>query len=68
MAKLTIDINDNSWPKLQLVINGQDQFGRAVVIDSKERFDLAYTKFENDVHNALRPIVDSVIQFHKRGQ
>jgi hypothetical protein len=68
VAKIDITINTNSWPKLQMVINANDEFGKSILVDSKERYDLAYTKFENDLHNVLRPIVESVVKSQKRGQ
>ena len=68
MAKIDITINTNSWPKLQMVISANDEFGRPILVDSKERYDLAYTKFENDLHNVLRPVVESVVKSKTRGQ
>ena len=68
VAKIDITINTNSWPKLQMVISANDEFGRPILVDSKERYDLAYTKFENDLHNVLRPIVESVVKSKTRGQ
>ena len=51
-----------------MVISANDEFGRPILVDSKERYDLAYTKFENDLHNVLRPIVESVVKSKTRGQ
>lgn len=68
MAEIKITINSNNWPKLQMVTQATDEFGGATMRESKQKFDLAYGHFENELHNILRPIVESVINFKKRGQ
>jgi hypothetical protein len=68
MAKIDITINTNSWPKLQMVISAHDEFGQSIMREKKERYDLAYTSFENEIHNVLRPIIESVVKSQKRGQ
>lgn len=68
MAEITITINDNSWPKLQMVVKAIDAFGKPILLETKQTYDLAYGNFENAIHNVLKPVVDSVVQSKKRGQ
>lgn len=61
MVKLDVAIDDRLWPKLTIVITRTDLNGRKHVQTRTHIYDSAYTQFENDLHNHLRPMVDQLI-------
>ena len=65
LSRLTITIDDNFWPKLHIAGDRVSSTGDRVAFDEKQTYDLAYTAFENTVHNQLRPLVEEIIRRRK---
>lgn len=66
MAKLEITITDINWPSLTMSGRATDDNGQVRVIANKVKYDQAYTQFENDLHNVLRPLIETTIQRRTR--
>jgi hypothetical protein len=62
---ISITIFDDKWPNLTLVGRREGNCGVSAAITSNQQYDLAYNKFENDLHNLLRPAVDALITRRK---
>jgi len=65
LAKLEVEILTVNWPKLTIVAKATDDNGISKVLQNKVPYDQAYSQFENDLHNLLRPLVDTTIQKRK---
>lgn len=62
LVRLTFSIDDDQWPKLHIAGERTDSRGGRVAFGNKQQYDLAYTAFENDLHNQLRPLVAELIE------
>lgn len=60
--QLTFDVIDDCWPKLRVVAVVKLPDGRQLVFEDKVLYDQAYNKFENTLHNALRPLIEAVVK------
>lgn len=58
---ITIDLNDNFWPELQIVVND----GMGGVRSEKAMYDIAVNKFEPLVRDPVRKTIDSIIKRRK---
>ncbi len=62
MVKLEVTIDDRLWPKLSMVAKRVNLDGSPVVLTQSILYDQAYNKFEGDLHNMLRPMVEQLIK------
>jgi hypothetical protein len=62
LVRLSLSIDDQQWPKLHIAGERVDASGGRVAFDDKMQYDLAYTRFENTLHNQLRPLVQEIIE------
>lgn len=58
---IELDIVDNQWPHIRLVVN----YGNGVTRTLDSYYDVAATKFEPLVRDALRAVVDSIVRRRK---
>jgi len=65
LTRVTLTIDDQSWPKLHLSGERADTQGGRTVVDQKVQYDLAYSQFENALHNLLRPAVSEIVDRRK---
>lgn len=65
LTRVEFTIDDTQWPKLHIAGQRTSTRGEKTVFDQKAQYDLAYTQFENAVHNALRPAVTEIVERHK---
>lgn len=65
LTRITLTIDDTSWPKLHIAGLREGTQGDKVTFDQKIIFDQAYLQFENLLHNQLRPLVDELIRRRK---
>lgn len=61
-----VTINDDFWPQVSIVIRGTDANGVPFTRTNKAKYDGAYSQFEGDLHNVLRPVLQSLIDKRKR--
>lgn len=59
--RFEVTLVDHQWPDLKLILNVGGS-----VIEERVQYDIAQTKFEVTVQNALRRSVQRLIQSHKR--
>jgi hypothetical protein len=62
LVRLNLSIDDDQWPKLHIAGERMDSRGGRVAFDDRMQYDLAYTRFENTLHNQLRPLVAELIE------
>jgi hypothetical protein len=62
MVRLEVSIDDTLWPNLRLVVNRTNYDGSKQALTRNVQYDQAYSQFENDLHNHLRPMVDQLIK------
>ena len=62
MVRIEAVIDDRQWPKLSIVITRTNLDGTRAASQRSFLYDGAYSQFENDLHNQLRPAVDQLIQ------
>jgi len=63
--QITLTISDEKWPILTAVATRSSLSGSPAAVKETQQFDLAYGKFENLLHNQLRPAVDELIRRNK---
>lgn len=66
IVRVEFTIDDTTWPHLKLAGTRITTTGGRVAFDSKQTHDLAYVKFENDLHNQLRPAVEEIVSRRNR--
>jgi hypothetical protein len=62
MVRMEVTIDDRQWPKLSLLINRTGLSGQRTVHTRQFQYDGAYSQFENDLHNQLRPMIDELVK------
>jgi hypothetical protein len=60
MVRLEVSIDDTLWPQLKIVLLRTNLDGTKVSFIRKFQYDGAYSQFENDLHNHLRPMVEQL--------
>ena len=65
ITRITLTIDDQQWPKLHLAGERVGHTGDRTAFDQKVQYDLAYSQFENLLHNQLRPAVSEIIERRK---
>lgn len=66
MLKLEVTIHDQLYPQIVITVSRESWKQGKVVLQAKQQYDLAYGKAEEMVHNALRPMVDELINQHQQ--
>ena len=67
MLNMNVSINTDRWPLVTVVVT-HDSFVRGKVVSTQQvQYDVAYSKAEEMVHNALRPMVTELINRRKEG-
>jgi hypothetical protein len=61
MVRMEVVIDDTKWPKLKMVITRTSLNGTKTGIVKEWMYDGAYSQFENDLHNNLRPMVSELV-------
>lgn len=64
-TRVTFTIDDDLWPKLKIVGERMTDRGDRIAFIERAQYDLAYSQFENLVHNQLRPAVQQIIERRK---
>lgn len=64
--QINLTISDDRWPLLSAVGTRQGTCGASAVTKVSQQYDLAYTKFEEILHNLLRPAVEELIRRRKQ--
>jgi hypothetical protein len=62
MVKLEVSIDDQKWPKLKMTLTRTDINGQKHVLQNERQYDGAYSQFENDLHNHLRPMIEQLVK------
>ena len=66
LTRVEFTIDDTQWPKLSIAGTRVGTQGGKTVFDQRVQYDLAYSQFENLVHNQLRPAVQEIIERRKQ--
>lgn len=66
MLKLELVVHDEQWPLVTMTVTRESFTQGRVVQQEKKQYDLALGKAEEMVGNHLRPMMNEVIQRHKR--
>lgn len=61
MVRMEVVIDDVKWPKLKMVVTRSDLNGSKTGFVREWQYDGAYSQFENDLHNNLRPMVEQLV-------
>lgn len=62
MVKMEVSIDDQKWPKLKMVLTRTNLDGQKSVMAKEWLYDGAYSQFENDLHNHLRPMIEQLVK------
>ena len=65
MLRLEVVLHDELWPQLTITVTRESFTSGKSFTQAKQQYDLAYGKAEEMVHNALRPLVQELINRHK---
>ena len=65
ITRVEFTIDDTQWPKLHITGQRVSTTGAKTAFDKRDQYDLAYSQFENLVHNQLRPAVQELIERRK---
>jgi len=65
ITRVEFTIDDNHWPKLSITGQRVTTRGERAAFDQKMQYDLAYSQFENLLHNQLRPAIQELIERRK---
>lgn len=62
MVRMEVAIDDQLWPKLKILITRTGLTGEKSSFSRQFQYDGAYSQFENDLHNHLRPMIDELVK------
>jgi len=63
--QITLTLSDERWPILQAVGTRSSIVGAPSATKETQQYDLAYDKFENMLHNLLRPAIAEMVARNK---
>jgi hypothetical protein len=66
ITRVSFTIDDTRWPKLHLAGDRVGHTGLRTAFSQDVQYDLAYSQFENLIHNQLRPATQELIDRRKQ--